>query len=129
MRKLSILTLIMGSTLVFISQIAFSGPLVINAEENTCIFLDTDGITSVTVSPPDKIKLVQRGKKPPLGTCKDASITTGGDRPVFFDGTAFTVNSCTIYDGSGFTSADYTQKIDKKGTTLTCHGVEPPGPQ
>lgn len=124
MRKLPIFTMTIGSILVLISQAAFSNPVVINADENTCTFLNPDGVTTVTVTPPDKIKVVQRGKNPPSGTCQDEENKTDDGRPIFFEGTPPAPNVCTIVVGSRITAASYTQKIDKKGTTLTCKGVK-----
>lgn len=123
MRKLSIFTMTIGSILVLISQAAFSNPVVIDADANTCTFLDTDGVTTVTVDPPDKIKVVQRGGNPPQGTCSDEEVRTDGGKPIFFQGGPPSPNTCTIYVGSQVTSSEYTQKTDKKGTTLTCKGV------
>lgn len=129
MRKLVIMKATMGVMLVLISPVIFGG-VMIDAVGNKCIFLDTNG-EQVTITNPDKIKVVQRRGNPPRATCQDAdeAVTSDGGRPVFFEGGWQSINNCAIYDGSGFTSADYKQKTDKNGTTLNCQGVEPPGPQ
>lgn len=125
MRTLPILTLTMGSILVLISQIAFGESVAINLAQNKCIFLDPeDPNNTYEVYSPDKIKAVQSSKLllPLRATCKDASITTEGSRPIYFEGTKEdTSNHCVIATSSGFAMADYSQKSDKKGTTLTCH--------
>lgn len=127
MHKLITMKAAMGAILVLISPVIFGGVL-IDAVANKCVFRDANG-ELVTITNPDKIKVVQRGGNPPQATCQDAdeALTTTG-RPIFFEGGWQSVNNCAIYDSSGITSADYKQKTDKKGTTLKCQGVEPPGP-
>lgn len=129
MCKLVIMKATMGAILVLISPVIF-GSVMIDAVGNKCIFLDPNG-EQITITNPDKIKVVQRGGNPARATCQDADedVTSDGGRPIFFEGGWQSVNNCAIYDGSKFTSADYKQKTDKNGTTLNCQGVEPPDPQ
>ena len=131
------ITTSMVAGLVLMPQVAFSGPLIIDPINNSCTFKDSNG-DLVTITPPVKIKVVERERRS-RGTCHDATaeenLTTDGPA-IIYEGYAMSLNSCTIYYGPDhrhdFATADYTQKIDKNGTTLTCVGVEPelyPPPQ
>ena len=127
MCKLSILTATIGSILVLIPQLAL--PVSINAVENTCTFRNVDG-ELVTVTGPDKLKVVQRGGNSPQATCIDASedvgLTTDGGPPITYKGGAFQC-PCFITIPVDGAPVDYCatrwQRIDKKGATLKCQGL------
>jgi len=143
MRKHSIMTTTIVPIIVLMPSVALTQlsqplePLVIDAISNSCTFLGTDG-TYVSVEPPGKLKIYRMGATPPKATCRVEPdpedpyfhvLTIDRNPPVFVEGIAYTIDSCTIIDGSGTQfSADYRQKTDQHGTTLTCTGVEPPPP-
>ena len=83
MCKLVIMKATMGAILVLISPVIF-GSVMIDAVGNKCIFLDPNG-EQITITNPDKIKVVQRGGNPARATCQDADedVTSDGGRPIF----------------------------------------------
>lgn len=129
MCKLSILTATIGSILVLIPQLALPQffPFVgIDADENSCTLMNANG-ELVYVNPPDKIKVTQRGGNLPQAKCEDATeilgLTTDGGPPIFYQGGGGqSVDRCVIHVGGSTTYATYKEKIDKRGTTLTCQG-------
>jgi hypothetical protein len=103
---------------------AFGENVGISAVQNKCTFVDPENPGEViVVHSPDKIKVVESKSRllSHRATCQDASITTEGGPAVYFEGTKLdTSNHCTIGTYGGWAMADYKQKTDKKGTTLTC---------
>ena len=124
MRTLPILTSTMGSILVLISQIAFAESVGISIVHNKCTFVDPENPSEViVVHSPDSLKAVESKSRllSHRATCQDASITTEKGQTVYFEGSkGDTSNYCVIASYGGFAMADYKQKTDKKGTTLTC---------
>jgi hypothetical protein len=130
MRKLSILTATIGSVLVLIPHLALPFPVKIDATNNSCTFLDNEGLL-VTVTPA-KLKVVQRGGNSSNASCEDATeeagLTTDGGKPITCEGGGYQCN-CTIrifVDGEPTVyCATMKEKIDKNGATMTCEAYKP----
>ena len=127
MRKLPIMTAMMGFILVLVSPLALSTEVLIDERgDGRCIFVDPDDPNmKIEVLSPDRAKVVLK-KGRAKATCQDKEVATiNGGKPIVFEGYG---RSCRIIYGlAGFASGSYEQVSSNKGSTLTCLEAEPHG--
>ena len=128
MRKLPIMTAMMGFILVLVSPLAFSVDVVININENgRCTFIDPENPTStIVIDSPDSIKLVTKwGARILKATCEDEEVVTSGKAVVFED---YYDSKCRIQAlGDTHDDGSYKQTSNKNGSKLTCEKRLPGG--
>ena len=130
MRKLPIMTAMMGFILVLVSPLAFSVDVSIsvNGDDVLCKFIDPENpTTTIDIQSPDSAKLVTKwGTRILKAICQDEEVVTSGKAVVFED---YYDSTCRIklglaainYEGS------YKQTSNKNGSKLTCEANLPGG--